>query len=68
MSFHGLEVDPGTHLCYMYRGAAQRDELLGPYVAEGLQARHTCCAAVSDQNPDRARSLARGDWPGQLVV
>jgi hypothetical protein len=68
MKSQALELAPGTHLCCMYRGTAQRDELLGPYVAEGIEAGHTCFVAVSDQAPDRIQALVSADWPGKLIV
>lgn len=64
MNSQALELAPGTHLCAMYRGVAQRDEVLGPYVSEGLQAGHTCFVAVSDQDPDRVQAFESADGPG----
>jgi hypothetical protein len=52
----------------MYRGVAQRDEMLGPYVSEGVQAGHTCFVAVSDQDPDRVHASGSADGPGELIV
>lgn len=57
MNSQAFELAPGTHLCCMYRGIAQRDELLGPYVSAGIQAGHTCFVAVSDQDPDRIEAF-----------
>jgi hypothetical protein len=68
MNSQALELAPGTHLCCMYRGVAQRDDLLGPYVSEGLQAGHTCFVAVSDQQPGRVQAFGSADGPGELIV
>jgi hypothetical protein len=68
MSTPAIDLAPGTHLCAMYRGAAQRDELLGPYVAAGLRSGHTCFVAVCDPSPDRIRSFAGPDSSGELIV
>lgn len=68
MSSQALTLVPGTHLCCMYRGVAQRDELLGPYVSEGLRAGHTCFVAVSDRDPDRVLAYENADGPGELIV
>lgn len=68
MNHQALALAPGTHLCCMYRGVAQRDELLGPYVSEGIQAGHTCFVAVSERDPDRILAFGSADWPGELIV
>ncbi|MET1004452.1 MAG: MEDS domain-containing protein [Propionibacteriaceae bacterium] len=68
MNSQALELAPGTHLCCMYRGLAQRDELLGPYVSAGLQAGHTCFVAVSDGAPDRIQAFGSVNEPGELIV
>jgi hypothetical protein len=68
MNAEALELTPGTHLCCMYRGIAERDELLGPYVSEGIQAGHTCFVAVSDEDPDLMEALGSADGPGDLIV
>lgn len=68
MNSRAVELAPGTHLCAMYRGAAQRDEVLSPYVSEGLQAGHTCFVAVSDQDPDRVQAFESAAGPGELIV
>ena len=68
MNSQALELASGTHLCCMYRGSAQRDELLGPYVSEGVQSGHTCFVAVSDQDADRIQAFGKVDWPGDLIV
>lgn len=36
MNSHALELTPGPHRCCMYRGAPQRDALLGPDVSPGI--------------------------------
>ncbi len=68
MSSQALALARGTHMCCMYRGVDQRDEVLGPYVSEGLRAGHTCFVAVSDGDPGRVRAFRSADAPGDLVV
>jgi hypothetical protein len=68
MNSQAIEIAPGTHLCCMYRGVVQRDELLGPYVSEGIDAGHTCFVAVNDEDPDRVQALVSADGPGELIV
>src|SRR5690606_21294913 len=50
LNFQAFELAPGTHLCAMCRGVAQRDEVLGPYVSEGL----------SDMSPSAPRRARQG--------
>lgn len=42
----GLVVEPGDHVCVLYVGVAERDEVLLPYIREGLRAGDKCFAAV----------------------
>jgi hypothetical protein len=48
----GLSVTPGTHICALFRGAQERDEIIYPYVAEGLRAGNKCLCAFDA--PDEA--------------
>ena len=34
----GLSVPPGTHICAFYSGATGRDEIVVPFLAEGIRA------------------------------
>jgi hypothetical protein len=52
----------------MYRGRTQRDELLGPYLSEGLRAGDTCFVAISDQDSGRVRAFSADEGPGELIV
>jgi hypothetical protein len=37
LGFKGLELQPGEHLCGLYAGAQQRDEILLPFLRAGLE-------------------------------
>jgi hypothetical protein len=65
---HRFELTAGTHMCCMYRGPAERDELLEPYLAEGLWAGETCFVAVGDEDPRRLRRLQATGGPGRLII
>jgi hypothetical protein len=41
-----IVLSPGDHICAFYHGAAGRDELLIPYVAEGLRTGEKCLCFV----------------------
>ena len=36
------QIPPGTHLCALYSGSAERDDLLFSFLREGLRGGDTC--------------------------
>ncbi|AGB22261.1 hypothetical protein Mycsm_01882 [Mycobacterium sp. JS623] len=44
----GVSLAPGDHVCAFYPGAAERNEILIPYLREGLDAGDKCICIVSD--------------------
>ena len=42
LGLEGVELRPGDHVCAFYRGAAGRDEILTPFIAEGLRSGEKC--------------------------
>ena len=44
----GLGVRPGDHICALYLGPAERDEILTPYLRAGLRAGEKCLCLISD--------------------
>jgi hypothetical protein len=59
-TFGGLPLKSKDHLCVFFRGRAERDELLLPFLVEGLRARHACVfyAAEGEREhiPERLRT------------
>ena len=47
----GLEVDPGDHLCGLYSGDRERDELIFPFLRAGLRAGDKCICVVDGSEP-----------------
>jgi hypothetical protein len=47
----GLAVAPGDHICALYLGVPERDEILLPYLREGLRAGEKCIAVVDTTTP-----------------
>ncbi|MEU1366318.1 MEDS domain-containing protein [Streptomyces sp. NPDC005803] len=41
-SVSGSPLAAGDHVCALYRGRAERDRLVAPYFADGLDRGHTC--------------------------
>ena len=58
--FGGLPLTSKDHLCVFFRGRAERDELLIPFLVAGLRARHACAfyAAEGEREhiPERLRT------------
>jgi len=73
----GLPVRTHDHVCVLYRGGDQRDELMAEFLADGVRAGHRCycisepdnhqriAAAVSGRN-ERAAAGAASEDPGPL--
>jgi hypothetical protein len=47
----GLSLTPGDHVCAFYRGLKERDEILIPYLREGLRAGDKCVCIVDATDP-----------------
>ncbi len=51
LGFKGLELQPGEHLCGLYAGVRQRDEILLPFLRAGLEAGDKCICIVDGTEP-----------------
>ena len=49
----GVELNPGDHICAFYSTLAERDEIVIPYLSEGIAAGDKCIAIVDSGGPDR---------------
>lgn len=49
----GVSVMPGDHICAFYRGATQRDEVLVPFLREGILAGDKCICVMDDPDTER---------------
>jgi hypothetical protein len=47
----GVSIAPGDHICAMYFGNRERDEILMPFLRAGLGAGHKCLAVVDTYAP-----------------
>jgi hypothetical protein len=70
MGLPGVSFTPGLHICAFYRGPAQRDELLLPYLREGLAAGDKCICVTDDPAAGVAVCTLAGEFgdaaPAQL--
>jgi len=55
-------VPSGSHMCAFYTGSAGRDEIVLPFLAEGLRSGHKCLAVLDSTSP--ADVLAKLDKNG----
>jgi hypothetical protein len=51
LGFKGLELQPGQHLCGLYAGVRQRDEILLPFLRAGIEAGDKCICIVDGTEP-----------------
>lgn len=74
VSGSALRLDPGDHICAFYRGPAERDEIMLPFLQDGLRAGHKCVCVVDSCDPDHVRErldvepMAGGVADDQLEV
>lgn len=47
----GLQLSPGDHICGFYRKPSERDDILIPFLAEGLRAGDKCTCVVDSCDP-----------------
>ena len=48
----GVKLAPGDHVCAFYPGLPERDEILIPYLREGVEAGEKCVCVVDATDPE----------------
>jgi hypothetical protein len=48
LGINGLSIPPGSHICALFRGVSERDEIMVPFLREGLRAGDKCMCIVDD--------------------
>jgi len=48
----GVQIAPGDHICAFYPSLADRDEILVPYLREGLKTGDKCVCVVDASDPE----------------
>ncbi len=48
----GVRIASGDHLCAFYRGLAERDDILIPYLRQGLRSGDKCICVVDATDPE----------------
>ncbi|MFF3560377.1 MEDS domain-containing protein [Streptomyces sp. NPDC002574] len=54
----GVPLRRGDHLCAFYRGRAERDRLVTPFLADGLRKGHVCALLAADEGRVYREALA----------
>lgn len=49
LGVNGLSIPPGTHICAFFRGVSERDEIMVPFLREGLRAGNKCMCIIDDE-------------------
>jgi hypothetical protein len=57
----GVQLSPGDHICAFYPGVAERDEILIPYLSEGLAAGEKCICVVDGVDPEAVLTALRSE-------
>jgi hypothetical protein len=57
----GVHLEPGDHVCAFYPGLAERDDILIPYLREGLEAGDKCICVVDATDPEAVHSAVGPD-------
>jgi len=59
------EIPPGTHICALYSGPAERDRLLFSFLQEGIREGDQCLCLIDDAEPTTVRDRVdeqNGQW------
>ena len=57
----GVQIAPGDHICAFYPSLADRDEILVPYLREGLKAGDKCVCVVDASDPEAVLAALSSD-------
>jgi len=44
-----LSIPPGTHICAFFRGVTERDQIMVPFLREGLRAGNKCLCIIDEE-------------------
>ncbi|MFC4607586.1 MEDS domain-containing protein [Streptomyces maoxianensis] len=62
-SVGGVPLAPGDHVCALYRGRAEREQLLTPFIADGLREGHSCLLLAADGEGRALRDVLAANAP-----
>jgi DcmR-like sensory protein len=67
LGVHGIQVALGDHVCGLYAGETQRDQVILPFLEAGLRHGDKCICIVDGVEPSEivdGLCPGGGDWPG----
>jgi hypothetical protein len=74
LGLNELSIPSGTHICAFFRGLEERDQIMLPFLEEGLRAGHKCTCIIDDGVDGVRTGLAADGWepdgedPAQLDI
>jgi hypothetical protein len=60
LGLDGLSIPSGSHICALFRGIEERDQIIVPFLLEGLRTRNKCTCIIDD-GVDDVRAALRAD-------
>jgi len=60
LGVNGLSIPPGTHICAFFRGVNERNEIMVPFLREGLREGNKCLCII-DEDVDEVRDAFAAD-------
>ncbi len=63
LGFGDIETSVGAHICAFYRGRQDRDDLLIPYLEEGIRNGEKCICLVDSSGPEQIWDSLHCDHP-----
>ena len=68
MGIRGLDqIVPGTHICALYSGPAERDSLLVPFLREGIREGDKCLCLLDEAEPTAVRDQVEEKQNGHRI-
>lgn len=49
LGMNGLSIPPGSHICAFFRGVSERDQIMVPFLREGLRTGDKCMCILDDE-------------------
>jgi hypothetical protein len=63
LGLNGLSIPVGTHICAFFRGIPERDQIMVPFLREGLRAGDKCMCIIDDGVDEVRRALGADAGP-----
>jgi hypothetical protein len=60
LGLNGLSIPAGTHICAFFRGTPERNQIVVPFLSEGLRAGHKCMCIIDEETDALRAALAEG--------